>query len=1137
MAEGAQVDALAGERDAGSAPSSTRESAKTGEEERLAERFSATNLAPRLEGRLALPARLPTDESLHVYALECEYDPAQRVLSDELGRRGTTAHGITVLDVASVDGQGAFSLELPKDAVSAWLFARGRYCASPKAIRRELGDPAPVTLELELGAWLTGRVTTKLDVDLQYLSGLSIELEPVLGGTSIATMGGGSRVAGRSTKLSDSLTFEFFAVAAGATYELRGVPADLAAFKSEKFALAGGERRDEVVGLTRGGSIAGRVVDETGQGVPGVELEAELGSIMFGRGGMEVREKNSDANGDFVLPAVAAGKLTLKVSKPGFLELRKELQLTEGEARSNELITLAQGRFIAGRVLWPDGTPAADADVDVEFDPAALGGVEALNALHGSEGDGETDAQGHFRISGLGKGPFVVEASARAPKPPTASATDTTEGASASAPEGEAVPARPRWKARVNGVRPPSEELQLRLEQPLVVTGSVTDVAGAGLDEFRVLARRKIAGAAMQGLGADRVEQRFHGQAGRFELGGLYPGDWEVLASAPGYSPSTEAQAVQLPLAADAAPLVLVLERAACVEGRVVDSFGQPVAGAAVSPRVEMSQMTNIEALISRVSTNSQADGSFRLENLPMGAHNLVASKEGHARSAPLAVEAKAGETVRDIQLILRVGGTIRGEIYGKQGKLASGRMIMAQNPSDMSGQRMASSDSDGRFAFEHVEEGDWQVVAIGGESSEDKPSGDDAGAALTNMLGDMKFTFAKVVDGEEVFVQLGAPPADPVRVVGQVSLSGKGQEGLMMSFVADGRKQADAMKFTTTGKDGQFDVVLPEPGSYLVTAQRLTGGVAQQQSCEQRVDVPKAPEHRLDVELPLGRILGRVRDTNGPCVNTRISLWNDGPVANGSLAGGNYAEVRSDAEGRFELGWLRPGEYVVAAGGSELLGMGKNDGLLGRQVRAGIAVGEGQTVDGIDFKLAAAGTLEGVVRGGAGVVSNATVFVRDEHGNVVDRMSFVQSDAGGRFAYRGLAEGTYSVWARDASQVSTEVQSKVVSGTITQVDLRIDPGTLLVVSLSNSKDEALDCTVAVLDSSGKLMNGVYSLSEIMSKLQQGSWSSKEQQVGPLVPGKYKVIATTKDGQVAQKPVQLSAQQGERKVNLRLGQD
>ena len=330
----------------------------------------------------------------------------------------------------------------------------------------------------------------------------------------------------------------------------------------------------------------------------------------------------------------------------------------------------------------------------------------------------------------------------------------------------------------------------------------------------------------------------------------------------------------------------------------------------------------------------------------------------------------------------------------------------------------------------------------------------------------------------------------------------------------------------------------LPGPGSYLVSAQKLTGGMGQQQTYELRVDIPKVSQHNLDIDLPLGRISGSVRGPDGPKAGTRVNLWNDGPIANGSLSGGNFAEIQTDAKGHFEIGWLRPGEYVVAAGGAHIFGMdGDDQETLGRELRTGLKISAGQSLEGLDFRLKASGSIEGTLvgQGGAAVVG-ATLFARDESGAVVDRISFIQSDAGGRFRYSGLAPGQYKIWARDASQVSQEALVKVAEASSSEVKLAMAAGTVLVVSLSDAKDAPLDCKVSVLDSSGKLVNGVFSMTEIMSSLQQGNWSSKEQRVGPLPPGKYKVMAVTSEGQVASKPVQLSGQQSERKVSLRVGE-
>ncbi|HVS08220.1 MAG TPA: carboxypeptidase-like regulatory domain-containing protein, partial [Planctomycetota bacterium] len=859
----------------------------------------------------------------------------------------------------------------------------------------------------------------------------------------------------------------------------------------------------------------------------GAKLIVSQDPLMFGQGGFDVRKGESGPDGAFELAAVAPGRSDLKVEADGFLETSRALELTDGRRAGDLVIQLDGGNSISGVVLWEPGRPAAGARVKVEFDMSQMAGMGAFNAMSGADGKGKSDAEGRFSVTGLGKGPFTVQASALPEGEPDRDAPDTRDNEMLNN-EGRVTGTYAKfWRTRADGVKPGTSGLELVLEPPLGIDGVVVDDLGAPLAEFEVLARMSGQGL-FGGLGAETRSEEFEDEAGRFRLEGLRRGTWELQARAERHALPDPVK-LDVPRADGAQPVRLVVQRAAIASGVVLDPSGIPVAGAEVAVQLTMQEMMRDRE--QREPAKSGPDGRFELEGVPPGTVSLVAKSDGYAPSALVPIQAEPGAPVEEIVLRLRVGGRILGEIFNKAGLPAAGERILAQTPAGMD-QMWASSDGSGQFVLEHVAPGTWQVMAMPSLSGGDGGEGQDFAA----LFADMRLTMAEVKDGEDVHVSLGRPPKAPVKVRGRITLGGEGAGATAVSFIADGGKGMESMRFTSSDAQGRYEVQLDAPGSYLTTVQKMGSTGGQQQSFDLHVQIPEQPEHRLDIELPVGGISGRVRGADGqPTAGARISLMVDGPIANGSLTGGHYAELETDADGRYELDWLDEGTYEVSAGGAPFGGLFGSDAQFGRQVKSGLKLSKGQWLRDVDFKLGHPGAIAGSVHDGAGqAVADAAIFVRDEGGRTVDRFSMVTTDPAGNFTYGGLQPGRYSVSARSSTLVSSgTAQVQVRGGETSQVKLVLEGGTILIVSLSDGEGNPVNCEISVLDADGRQVNGLWSYSDIMSIFQEGGFSTREQRVGPLPPGKYRVIVVSKAGETVEKPVTLSGQP-ERKLNLRL---
>jgi hypothetical protein len=351
------------------------------------------------------------------------------------------------------------------------------------------------------------------------------------------------------------------------------------------------------------------------------------------------------------------------------------------------------------------------------------------------------------------------------------------------------------------------------------------------------------------------------------------------------------------------------------------------------------------------------------------------------------------------------------------------------------------------------------------------------------------------------------------------------------VTFYAEGENVMETMRNTSVSKEGGYSVELARPGQYVVQIQKV-GAMGQQRLVEFTRLVPSdTPELELDFEIPIGRVSGLVEDSSGaPAGGVRVSLHPEGALETGTLWGGQYAETTTGKDGRFDIEGLRPGRYSLMAGGAAY---GATVGTLHGRVARSIRLGEGEWLRDEDFRLPEASKVKVKVVDASGKpVAEAAVFARDAGGHLLDRLSMITTDAGGNAEYAGLGEGRYSLAARKDGLASLEsAPIKLGEGDAAEVELRMQPGTMLVITIANDDEELLNAHISVRDAEGHEVNGMLSLANLTKLFGQG-FSSKEHKVGPLPPGKYLVEATGPDGEKVKKPVTLSGQE-ERKLRLK----
>jgi hypothetical protein len=1015
-----------------------------------------------------------------------------------------------------VAADGTFRLELDGAAARVHLAVVGRYLYSDATTPIDTAAASDVALFARLGGWLTGTLVAPPGCDV---AGDELDLRPDVNGgvdtTRLEAIG-----VGREVRIDADGTFEFTGVPPRGMWIVAGALENAAAVLEDGVVLGAGEHVDLRVEVAVGAHVAGTVVDESGAPIAGAKVTAQTRGAR-GEALGALRDVECDPSGAFVLAHLSAGPIDIVATKSGLLEARHTVVggVADGQRVEGVVLVLTRGGELSGRVVFQDGAPAAGAKVAAGADLSQLGGAGAFDLASTRGGTATTDADGRFALTGLSKSTFNLTA--------RLDIEDDKPGHPIGA-----------WRAVRKSVTLDAGEVELVLLQLASLQGRVVAAHdGTPVQAFTAYAELEGSGAVL-GIGATRRTKAFEGSAdGAFELVDLEPGTWKVSVGAPGFA---ECAPITVTVARDAVsePTLFSLTRGAAIAGTVVDPTGAVVPGARVA--LELDQAASIAQRQRGTLTEvlADAEGAFLMDGLAAGTHELRASADGYASCAPFGVEVNTGETTADVVLTLRRGGTLEGRAFLDDGSPAAGHLVILQPLPTQFAQLISTIDSEGEFEFTLLEPGTWQVIAMPDQRENDQGAG--GGAAMASVLGGMKIAMVDIVDGETTTVVLGEPPPSPLDLTVRVTSAGDAVPGAIVSLLPQGTKGKAVMSglvMKVTDGEGACVLRLAGGGEYLATVQ-LLAGAGEQTSVEYPINVPKdVSEHTLEFELPGGSIAGRVTNADGePLGKCRVTVTVDDGVAYGSVVGGGYVETSTGADGRYEVRHLRAGTYSVSAGGAAFAGLSGDEPVGGRVVLSGLALGEGARLEGVDFELAPAAQLVGrVVDAGGTPINGASVFVRAASGAVVDRLTFVTTDASGRFEYTGLAPGDYTASARKGALVSAPSALVRVGGEAAAAELAlvVAPGTTLLVSVVDGDEEFVEARVTVTDADGRVESGLLALAEMVELLESG-FSTTEQRVGPLSPGDYTVKVVHADGRTKSRKVKVDERGGEKSVRIKL---
>lgn len=356
-------------------------------------------------------------------------------------------------------------------------------------------------------------------------------------------------------------------------------------------------------------------------------------------------------------------------------------------------VILARGAVLEGTVR--DGAtgqpvPAArvqareEGALSLPWEPTA-GTVEAL-----------TDAKGRFRLEGLGGGPQSVSA----------------RGEYGSGRKSGALPGRPA---------------DLYLFPGSTVSGTVWGPGDAPVAGAVVGAESDAPGFRQQPIRPVVADAH-----GRYELDGLDPGSYRVVARHPDFAPGVAGGVVLR--RGDDVQADVVLDKGAVVVGRLMGGVDRTVPG-----RVGVQALDGHRApqmLRDVLRAEAGPDGRFRLEGVPAGSHALDVTAPGYAaKRVEMQVAPRAREVdVGDVEL--ETGFTIRGRVRNRAGVPMAGADVYTFQPRPRAegGRARATAEEDGGFVLAGLEPGGYTVVASApGHARAERPA--EAGAEKVELV------------------------------------------------------------------------------------------------------------------------------------------------------------------------------------------------------------------------------------------------------------------------------------------------------------------------------------------------------------------------------------------------------------------
>ena len=446
-------------------------------------------------------------------------------------------------------------------------------------------------------------------------------------------------------------------------------------------------------------------------------------------------------------------------------------------------------------------------------------------------------------------------------------------------------------------------------------------------------------------------------------------------------------------------------------------------------------------------TSTTDADGHFRVDNVAPGRYRVFFERTGFAgvngrgvKSDVNVFTVQSGQSAEGLLFRMLPTAVINGRITDEDGDPMSGVRVFAQRKKPgktaREGAGTASTNDLGEYRLAGLFPGQYWIVAMPPpdfrdyerqqKSASQNKSEPDTRYINTYYPGThdaMQASPITLKAGDETPVNLTMVPARTYHIRGIVTGLAAGQKPTVELFSLAGdsyRVNADEIE-----AGGQFEVRGVAPGTYVAKASAETG--AQSLTAHQDVSVVAGdvegvkltPVASFTISGHLHADGRSTADLTHFVVNLRLAELPEDP---GLFMSQDFfgANASVDRLGNFEWKSVNPGGYIVRVYGADPQSNFylKSVTLGGRDVATGFSIGGPAKIDVLISPKA--GLVEGVVAAkekdvdDAHPVANATVVAvpEEKYRKLPDHFGTGSTDQHGRFTIRGLAPGSYTLYA-----------------------------------------------------------------------------------------------------------------------------